>query len=162
MKVGEMTRCRSRHTENRASETRDGSESVQARHVGRKKLCRFLERLMEAEDTETTTEVEDIIHDVWRILLDCDKSGKDALKAKVKDHKKKEKEKERHRRKKEKRRAKKASKSAKSGKSRRRGSGSDSSSSSNGSSSDSESDSSSSEASSSSGRSSKSKANKGS
>ena len=28
------------------------------------KLCRFLERLMEAEDTKTTTEVEDIIHDV--------------------------------------------------------------------------------------------------
>ena len=126
------------------------------------KLCRFLERLMEAEDTENTTEVEDIIHDVWRILLDCDKSGKDALKAKVKDHKKKEKQKERRRRKKEKRRAKKANKSAKSGKSRRRGSGSDSSSSSSGSSSDSESDSSSFDASSSSGRSSKSKANKGS
>ena len=74
----------------------------------RQKLCRFLKRLMQARDTEAVTEVEDVIHDVWRILLDCDRSGKDALKAKVEDHKRKEKQKERRKRKKATRRAKKA------------------------------------------------------
>ena len=48
---------------------------------------------MEAEESETATEVSTIIDDVWQLLLDCDKSGKDAVKAKIKEVKKRNKKK---------------------------------------------------------------------
>ena len=116
------------------------------------KLCRLLEDLMEADETEEETDVGAIVYEVWKILLDCDKSGKDALKSKIKEHKKKQKHKEKKQRKKERRKEKKGRKSSKRGKGRR-GSPTSTSSSSDSSSSDSDSGSSSSGSSSSSGRS---------
>ena len=37
---------------------------------------------MEADETGEETDVGAVVNDLWRILLDYDKSGKDALKAK--------------------------------------------------------------------------------
>ena len=57
-------------------------------------LCRLLEDLMEADETEEETDVGAIVYEIWKTLLDYDKSGKDALKSKIKEHKKKQKHKE--------------------------------------------------------------------
>ena len=65
------------------------------------KIRRLLEDLMEADETEAETDMGAVVHDLWRILLDCDKSGKDTLKTKIKEHKKKQKHKEKKQRKKE-------------------------------------------------------------
>ena len=123
------------------------------------KLCRLVERLMEAEESETATEVSTIIDDVWQLLLDCDKSGKDAVKAKIKEVKKRNKKKAKKQRRKEKKKEMKERRSSRRGKGRRRSSDSDSSS--TDSSSDSASDTSSSASSSSSGRHSKRKSRGG-
>ena len=123
------------------------------------KLCRLLQRLMEAEESETVTEVSTIIDDVWQLLLDCDKSGKDAVKAKIKEVKKRNKKKAKKQRRKEKKKEMKERRSSRRGKGRRRSSDSDSSS--TDSSSDSASDTSSSASSSSSGRHSKRKSRGG-
>ena len=117
------------------------------------KLCRLVERLMEAEESETETEVSTIIDDVWQLLLDCDKSGKDAVKAKIKEIKKKNKKKAKKQRRKEKKKEMKERRSSRRGKGRRMSS--DSESSSTDSSSDSASDTSSTASSSSSGHHSK-------
>ena len=49
------------------------------------KLCRLLERLIEEDETEVETDMGIVVEDTWKILLDCDKSGKDALKHKIKE-----------------------------------------------------------------------------
>ena len=67
------------------------------------KLCCLLESLMKAEETEAETEVGAILEDIWKILLHCDKSGKDALRNKFKEHRKKRKQKEKRRHKKQRR-----------------------------------------------------------
>ena len=114
------------------------------------KLCRLLEDLMEADETEEETGVGAIVYEIWKILLDCDKSGKGALKSKIKEHKKQEKDKEKTQRKKERRKGKKGTKTSRRGKGRC-GSSAWTSSSSDSSSSDSDTGSSSSWSSSSSG-----------
>ena len=123
------------------------------------KVCRLVERLMEAEESETATEVSTIIDDVWQLLLDCDKSGKDAVKAKIKEVKKRNKKKVNKQRRKEKKKEMKERRSSRREKGRRRSSDSDLSS--TDSSSDSASDTSSSASSSSSGRHSKRKSRGG-
>ena len=109
---------------------------------------------MEADETEAETDMGAFVNDLWKILLDCDKSGKDTLKTKIKEHKKKQKHKEKKQRKKERRKEKKGRKLSKRSKGRC-GSPDSTSSSSDSSSSDSDSGSSLSGSSSSSGRSSK-------
>ena len=112
------------------------------------------EDLMEAHETEAEADMGAVVYELWKILLDCNKSRKDALKSKIKEHKKKQKHKEKKQRKKERRKEKKGRKSSKRGKGRR-GSPDSTSSSSESSSSDSNSGSSSSGSSNSSGRSSR-------
>ena len=116
------------------------------------KICRLLEDLMEADETEAEADMGAVVYEPWKILLDCDKSGKDALKSKIKEHKKKQKHKEKKQHKKERRKEKKGRKSSKRG-TGRRGSPDSTPSSSDGSSSDGDSGSSSSGSSISSGRS---------
>ena len=57
-------------------------------------ICRLLEGLMEADETEAETDLGTMVHDLWKIVLECDKSGKDALKTKIKKHKKRQKHRE--------------------------------------------------------------------
>ena len=109
---------------------------------------------MEADQNEAETDMGAVVHDLWKILLDCDKSRKDALKAKIKEHKKKQKHRAKKQRKKERRKEKKGRKSSKRSKGRR-GSPDSTSSLSDNSGSDNDSGSSSSGSSSSSGRSTK-------
>ena len=106
---------------------------------------------MDADETEEETDVGAIVYEIWKILLDCDKSRKDALKSKIKEHKKKQKHKEKKQRKKERRKEKKGRKSSRRGKGRR-GSPASTSSSSDSSNSDSDTGSPSSGSSGSSGR----------
>ena len=116
------------------------------------KIYRLPEDLMEADETEAEMDMEAVVHDLWKILLD--KSGKDALEAKIKEHKKKQKHEEKRQRKKERRKEKKGRKSSKRSKGRH-GSPDSTSSSSDNCSCDSDLGSSSSGSSSSSGRSTK-------
>ena len=44
---------------------------------------------MEADETEMETDMGAVVRDASKILQECDKSGKDALKTKIKEHKKK-------------------------------------------------------------------------
>ena len=74
---------------------------------------------MDADETEAETDVGAVVHELWKILLDCDKSRKDALKSKIREHKKKQKHKEKKQRKKKRRNEKKGRKSSKRGKGRR-------------------------------------------
>ena len=101
------------------------------------KLCRLLEGLMEADETELETDIGLVVEDMWKIHLECNKSGKGALKAKIKEHKQKQRHREKKERKKERRKEKKARKSSKYGRGRRGSSDLDSSSSRSNSSSDS-------------------------
>ena len=52
-----------------------------------KKNCRLLEGWMETDEIGIETELGSMIKDPWKILVDCDKSGKGALKSKMKEHK---------------------------------------------------------------------------
>ena len=65
------------------------------------KICRLLEGLMEADEIAEEVDRGAVVDDLWGILLDCDKAGKDALKTKIKEHKKRQKHKEKEQRKKE-------------------------------------------------------------
>ena len=51
------------------------------------KICQLLEGLMEADETEAETDMGAVVHNLWKILLDFNKLGKDALKTKIKEHK---------------------------------------------------------------------------
>ena len=84
-----------------------------------KKICRLLEDLMEANETEAEADMGAMVYELCKILLDCDKSRKDALKPKIKEHKKKQKHRVKKQRKKERRKEKKGRKSSKRGKGRR-------------------------------------------
>ena len=66
---------------------------------------------MEADEAGSESDPGSVIEDLWRVLLDCDKSGKDALKSKIKEHTKKKRAKEKKRHRKEKKRDKKSKKS---------------------------------------------------
>ena len=63
------------------------------------KICRLLEGLMEADEIAEEVDMGAVVDDLWGILLDCDKAGKDALKTKIKEHKKRQKQKEKKQRK---------------------------------------------------------------
>ena len=83
------------------------------------KICRLLEGLMEADEIAEEVDMGAVVDDLWGILLDRDKAGKDALKTKIKEHKKRQKQKEKKQRKKERRREKKGRKASKHKKGRR-------------------------------------------
>ena len=125
------------------------------------KICRLLEGLMEADEIAEDVDMGTVVDDLWGILLDRDKAGKDALKTKIKEHKKRQKQKEKKQRKKERRKEKKGRKASKHKKGRRGSTDSTSSSSSTDSSSDSDSHSSSSGSSGSSRKSSRGQKDKG-
>ena len=121
------------------------------------KICRLLEGWMESDEDGSEHDLGSMIEELWQVLLDCDKSGKVALKSRIKEHKKKRKAKERKRRQKEKKKHKKSTKSKRHKKWSSRGSSSGSSSSDSGSSGSDSSSSSTDDSSSSSGQSSKSR-----
>ena len=126
----------------------------------KQKICQLLEGLMEADEIAEEVDMGAVVDDLWGILLDCDKAGKDALKTKIKEHKKRQKQKEKKQQKKERRKEKKGRKASKHKKGRR-GSTDSTSSSSSTSNSDSDSDSSSSGSSGSSRKSSRRQKDKG-
>ena len=121
------------------------------------KMCRLLEGWIGSDEDGLEHHLGSMIEELWQVLLGCDKSRKDALKSRIKEHEKKRKAKERKQRKKEKKRHKKSMKSKRHQKWSSRGSSSGSSFSDNGSSGSGSSPSSMDDSSSSSGRSSKSR-----
>ena len=94
------------------------------------KICRLLEGWMGADEAGSKSELGAMIDDLWKVMLDCDKSSKDALKGKIKEHKKKRQAKDHKQRKKEKKRDEKSKRSKGRGEKHKRESESDSSSSS--------------------------------
>ena len=61
---------------------------------------------MATDETEAGTDMGELVSHLWINLPDCNKSGKDVLKTKIKEHKKKQKHKQEKQRTKERRREK--------------------------------------------------------